>query len=251
MPEQDEELSLEFIEKEHAGARARAKRIARDGLPDLPANAKLDERKRDAAQYRAGISLLWDRERILQETGWSLQRFLAVERFVRDEDKRLMDNVDPRAVFSEYRTQQLQAAAELEDLAEIFRHSRQFNALVSAVKARSDILDKVIKTGQELGIVKRAAREVNVTGQIDFKSMSIRELRVHLRQEMTEVRELLAPPEEVGGLAATVLARVLGAPEEPEAPGNGKPKGARRVKRLKTAAAPPSTPAETPEPAQG
>jgi hypothetical protein len=239
---------LDLIEKERSGARARTKRIVREGLPALPANAEINERKKEIAQYRAGVSLLWDRERILQETGWSLQRFLAVERAVREEDRRLAEEIDPRVVFSEYRLQQLQAAQELEDLAEVFRHSRQFSALVSAVKTRSDILDRVVKTGQELGVIKRAAREVNVNAQVDFRSMSVRELRVHLRREMAEVRDLLGAEPEPSGLAQTVLSRVLSGGEPAAAPDPPRSGRRRRVKRL---ASRPQAPAGAAEPTPG
>lgn len=228
-----DEIDLDLIEKERAGARARAKRIVREGLPALPANAELRERKKEAAQYRAGISLLWDREQILQETGWSLQKFLAVERYVREEDRRLAEEIDPKIVFAQYRLRQFQAAQELEDLAEVFRHSRQFSALVSAIKTRSDILDRVVKMGQELGVVRRAAREVNVNAQVDFRSMSVRELRVHLSQEVAEVRDLLdAEPTLAAGPAAAVLGRVLTQGEKPDPAQDPETRRKPRVKRL-------------------
>jgi len=234
-PNHDEDcVSLEQIERKVAGARARALRIAREGLPPLPENAEIRERKKEIAQYRAGVSLLWDRERILQETGWSLQKFMAVERSVADEDRRLTEEVDPRLVFSEYKLRQLQAAQELEDLAQVFRHSRQFSALVSAVKTRAEILDKIIKFGQDLGVIKRAAREVNVNAQVDFRSMSVTELRVHLRQEVAELETLLGAPARANPTANAVLSRVLkGGREEPPAlPPATEKKKAPRVKKL-------------------
>jgi len=222
------EDELKLIEMDATGSRARTKRIARKGLPELQDNARIEKRKRDAAQYRAGVALLWDRERILQETGWSLQRLMTVERYVNDEDKHLASDLDPRILWSKYRLRQLQAASELEDLIEIFKTSRQYNALVSAVKARSEVLDKIIKTGQELGVISRAAREVNLRSQIDVRSMSVSELRVHLRQEVEELSRLVSPPTEFAGPAGAILKRFDPPPDEkPPAPEG------RRVKRLK------------------
>lgn len=226
---------LDVAEVEHAGARGRRKSIVREGLPELPANATIDARKRDAAQYRAGVALLWDRERILQETGWSLQRLIGVERFVRDEDKRTVDRLDPRTIFAEYRIQQLQAATELADFAEVFRRTGNTTSLVAAIKARSDVLDRIVRMGQELGVIKRAAREVRVDGHIDFKSMSVKELRIHLEREVSEVRELLTPSEKIGGVATAVLSKVLGKPRKLEAPKKEIPAVGKRVKRLKSA----------------
>ncbi len=229
-----EETLLDVIEVECGGARGKRIEIARRGLPELPTNATIDARKRDAAQYRAGVALLWDRNRILEETGWSFQRLRGVERFVQDEDKRTTDRLDPRTIFAEYRVQQLQAAAELADFAEVFSRTGNTTSLVAAIKARSDVLDRIVKTGQELGVIKRAAREVRVDGQIDFKSMSVRELRIHLQREVTEMRELLRPPEEIGGVATAVLSRVLGKPRKLEAPKEEVKESQRKVKRLKS-----------------
>jgi hypothetical protein len=222
---------LELIEKDKAGARARSKHIARKGLPKLASNATLSQRKQEAARYRACIGLMWSREQILAETGWSLQQFLAIERYVRDEDRQLADEVDPRITFSNYKLMQYQAARELEDLAEVFRHSRQFSALVTAIKARSDILDRVIKTGQDLGIVKRAAREVNVNAKIDFRSMNVSELKVHLSNEIKEVNDLFVEEPKIFGPATVVLDNILNNKRE-VIETNSEPVRKARVKRL-------------------
>jgi hypothetical protein len=171
---------------------------------------------------------------------------MAVEQIVREEDRRIWGQVDPVAVFAEYREQQLLCAKELEDLATSFRDSRQFSALVGAVKARSDLLDKIIKVGQELGLIKRAAREISVHGAVDVRSLSVSELRVHLEKEVSGLRKLLAPPPDVSGAPGVVLRRVLTgrsqevggnianeAPPTAQEPANPAPRASGpRVKRL-------------------
>jgi len=225
-------------------ARARALRVAREGFTGLAANQEINDRKLSLARYRACKALLWPREQILEETGWSLQYLMSVERVAREEDReQLQSGADPVDIFAEYREAQLLAARELEDLAQIFRNSKQFSALVGAVKARSEILDKIIKTGQELGLIKRAAKEVHVRGKVDYEKLSIKELRVTLRREVDSMQRMIrgTPGERLPGPAAAVLRRVLPAvteppagevvevpPEEPAAPPRGP-----RVKKLR------------------
>lgn len=205
----DVERDMDLIGIEATGARAETKELARRGPPVLEPRADVGERRRQMAQYRACVALMWSREKILEETGWSTNLLLAVEKHVEEDDRRLHSDVDPRTLFAEYKLQQLQAARELENLAETFRALRQYTALVAAVKTRSDILDRIVKTGQELGVVKRAAREVTLTGRVDFASMSVEELRIHLVRERGEVERLLEPAPAVRGVAGAVLARVL------------------------------------------
>lgn len=249
-----EEATLRDVLEGRAGNRARTLRVAREGLPHLNAEGTngvdnlqaLNKRRRDVVQYRACVALAWTREQILEETGWPLQRLMATEQVVREEDRRIWGQVDPVAIFAEYREQQLLCAKELEDIAASFKDSKQFSALVGAVKAKSDLLDKIIKVGQELGLVKRAAREINVHGAVDVRTLSVSELRIHLEKEVSGLRKLLEPPPAVNGAAGVVLRRVLTgrsqevrdniAPEAPQpaqepaekAPGSSGP----RVKRL-------------------
>jgi len=192
-------------------ARSRALEVARRGFRRFAPNQEPNERKLAIAQYRACRALLWTREQILEETGWSRQWLASVERLAREEDSVLLEKgADPVEIFTEYREAQLLAARELEDLAQIFRSSKQFSALVGAVKARSEILDKIIKTGQELGLIRRAAKEIRVRGKVNYETKTIKELRLLLRGEFEEMQRLIrAPGEVVSGPAAAVLRRVL------------------------------------------
>lgn len=197
--ERRDEVSLESIETAKAGARARAKRIARIGVRGLRKNQELNQKKKDAIQYRACRALLWERERILLETGWSLQWFMSIEKYVGDEDRRLWSETDSRSIFASYREQQLQIAGELEDLSEIFRGSKQFSALVSALRTRADVLDRIVKIGQELGVIHKTAKQLEVSGTVDVTQLNVTELRVHITKQVEEINRLLVPVD--GGTA--------------------------------------------------
>lgn len=186
--EDKDDLKLE------GGARERAEKVAREGPPVQ--RDELSKAKREVAQYRAGVALLWDENRILAETGWNAQKFYAVRKEVEKLDEQLAKGTDTSKVWAEYREQQFQCARELEDLAAIFRGAKQFNALVAAVKARSDILSAVLKAGQDLGVVNRASKKIEIKGRVDLNRMSVAEIRVHLRTELQEIESLMVLPEE-------------------------------------------------------
>lgn len=210
----------------NSGARAKSKQIASRGLPDFADNAKINKYRKAAAQYRACVALMYTREEIIQETGWSLQWLMTMEKYVEDEDKKLNERKDPRIVFAEYRQRQLQCARELDDLCEIFRKSKQFSALVNAVKARSDILDRIMKTGQDLGIIEKKAKKVEINNNlsVDVQALSVEELRVHMSKEVDELATLLElPPQPDGTPAGAVLKRLMKADKRPE----------RRVRRIR------------------
>lgn len=215
-----DETTLAIIEQVSAGARARTKRVARTGIGRRKRNQEFSQKRKDAVQYRACRALLWERDRILLETGWSLQWFTSIEKHVDDEDRWLWSDTDARNLFATYREQQLQIAQELEDLAEVFRTSKQFNALVSSLRTRADILDRIVRTGQELGVIHKSARQVEISGKVDVTQLTVVELRAHVQAQVAEVHELLVPIDSPEGTAGVVLQRLKGkfAPKSAETP---------------------------------
>lgn len=241
----EEEVNLRLIEESKGGARARTEKVARTGLPRGRQNQEMNQKRRDAVQYRACRALLWEREQILHETGWSLQWLMSIENYVAEEDRRVWQETDARSIFSVYREQQLQVAKELEDLGKIFRRSKQFSALVSSCRTRAEIIDRIVKTGQELGIIHKTARQIEVTGNVDITQLDVQELRVHISRELESVSALLGGAE-AGNPATEAVAKRLerdfgrevveaeAVLVEPEAEA---PKPVRRARRKKLASA--------------
>lgn len=225
-------------------ARERTREIARYGVQHelRDKDQLLSKMSHCLIQYRACRALCWSKTQILKETGWSHQWYLSVKKAAEKQDREIWGRggADPIRVFVEYREQQLLAVKELEDLAIAFRQSSQFSALVSAIKTRSEILDKILKTGQDLGVIKRSAREVKITGGVEIKGMTLAQLQVTLSKEMSGLRQLLGPAKpELSGPAAKVLQRVLDVPAEVELEEDPNPARvpktkAPRVKRVKS-----------------
>lgn len=182
---------VEEKEESIISKRKETESIAKNGLGKFKKGSEISQMKKDIAQYNAGTALLWDREKFLQESGWSVQKLSAVENSIVKENRRKYSKIDPKIVFNEYKIQQMQAAAELMDIALEFKNSRQYPSLVSAIKTRSDILDKIIKVGQDLGVINRSAKEVNINQNMNIQSMSISELKVTMKKELSDMKEMI------------------------------------------------------------
>lgn len=203
-----DDVSLDIIAEGSGGARARAKRIARTGLGKIAANQEMNTKRKAAVRFRMARALMWDRERILIETGWSLQWFMSVEKYVNDEDRRVWSETDSRTLFATYREQQLQIVRELEDLSAIFRKSKQFNALVTASRTRADVLDRIIKTGQELGVIHKTAKQVEINAAVDVTTLSVAELRIHVQEQIGKITDMIEVKSAPAGAAGVVYERM-------------------------------------------
>ena len=63
----------------------------------------------------------------------------------------MLQNSTTETIFLDYVLRQNQNIRDLDNVQKLFQGSRQFTALVGAVKAKAEILDKVIEKGQEFG----------------------------------------------------------------------------------------------------
>jgi hypothetical protein len=93
--------------------------------------------------------------------------------------------------FVEYCRNQTKLIRDMEDLKETFKASKQYNALVGATRLQSDIYDKMIKTGQELGIIIKTPESVNIIGGLDVRSLSDVQIRNEIASEIEQSQKLL------------------------------------------------------------
>lgn len=95
-------------------------------------------------------------------------------------------------IYTDYVLKQTKLMRDLETLKKTFGTSRQYNALVGAVKAQSEILDKIITRGQELGIISKTPESINVIAGLDVRNMTDIAIRNQIRDELDRAERLLA-----------------------------------------------------------
>lgn len=59
-------------------------------------------------------------------------------------------------------------------------------SVIMAVKAKSEIHDKVLKTGQEMGIIEKRAKEIRVSGNINLAALPTDKLKDMLSKKLKE-----------------------------------------------------------------
>jgi hypothetical protein len=90
----------------------------------------------------------------------------------------------PERTFARYRIDQRRNIHALDQLVEELDGNTQYNAVVGAIRLRSDLQDRIIKMGQELGVIKKAAIETNHNHTLGLLigQMTQGELRTQIKQ---------------------------------------------------------------------
>jgi hypothetical protein len=139
------------------------------------------------------------------------------------------------------------------------RYGGQPSAIVGALRAKSDILDKIVKVGQEFGILEKIPEKKQVIGGFAIAQLSTEDLRRSIVEAVTGLKQLTARYGDtdvlgrplVDALPAPAVKDAELVPPAPAAPnfaGKGKPKmaaaglakaaGARAVNRKKATSSP-------------
>lgn len=62
---------------------------------------------------------------------------------------------------------------------------------ILAIKAKSEILDRTIKMGQDMGIIQKRAKEVRVSGQLNLAALPTEQLKKTLQKKLNQFEELV------------------------------------------------------------
>lgn len=94
-------------------------------------------------------------------------------------------------VYAEYVIQQAACIRDLTKMAATAHGKKDTRALIAAVKTRSDIYDKVIKTGQSFGIIEQKAERREIAIGVVLASLSDEDLRGRIHGELTGIKDLM------------------------------------------------------------
>lgn len=101
----------------------------------------------------------------------------------------------PYRIFSEYIAKKAILIQDLEGMKKSYvskgpKGYKNGQAYVSAVRTQSEILDSIIKTGQELGIIIKTPEKIELVDGRDPRDMNPDELNNKLRDQMEKVSQL-------------------------------------------------------------
>lgn len=189
-----------------SSARQRAIRTVRED--DRSSIEGISQLQRDVAKVRSGRALGWDRERVLRETGWSLSRYLKAEQQMYDDEIRYYQQTRPEIMFGDFKARMDLLINQLNDVMgqlSVSTHNPQ--VFVSAVKVQGELLNRVMEMGQEMGLVKRAAKKIEFDAKIDM-TQSVRQIHLQIQTQLKKVNEMLVDPFEIPGTHDVLFQRL-------------------------------------------
>ncbi len=125
---------------------------------------------------------------IAAKMGLVWEEFVELKKALFDQERVEVSKKSVEDVYTDYRFAQARNAHDLTDMIERFKETKQGTALVSAIKLRSEISDKLIKVGQEFGIIKLEPKK-QVLG-ILVQDMTSNQLQGAVKEEMMRMQAI-------------------------------------------------------------
>jgi len=130
-----------------------------------------------------------DRE-IADEMGISSEELIQVKAKMFDLKADELRRKPIEHTYVEYMLSQLGNVSDLTEMIDTFRTTKQFNAMVGAVRARAEIYDKLMQKGQECGLIKKVADKKEIVGGIIVTDLSNDDLRKAIVGELAGLKKL-------------------------------------------------------------
>jgi hypothetical protein len=96
----------------------------------------------------------------------------------------------PIEVFVEYQLRQLKHISELEEARQRALKKDQPQHAISAIKAKSELFDRIIQKGQELGVYHREGQKLTIKGAMGLVHMTPKQLAEHLDRSFIKLQSL-------------------------------------------------------------
>lgn len=146
--------------------------------------------RRRLAELRAMITAGHTDEKIIEETGVEFQALEILKDEIYKQDRAAIDSADPVSIFIRYCLQQEGIIVELDKVIEKFSTTNQGSAIVGAIKEKSQIFDRVIKMGQDLGLIAKAGGDLRLNEE-SLAGRDPDEIREMIQGELDDLNELL------------------------------------------------------------
>lgn len=126
---------------------------------------------------------------ICDELGLKWEELLELKRKFYDGEAEILRGRSTEHSYVRYVLEQRQCMADLDKV--ISEKNEGNSSYVSAVRAKSDILDRILKTGIELGLIQRLADGGGYAAGEAIKSMNNKEFRVYIIQEIQVLNQMM------------------------------------------------------------
>ncbi|MCK4957817.1 MAG: hypothetical protein KAT00_00420 [Planctomycetes bacterium] len=129
---------------------------------------------------------------VLEATGWSQSRITWARQNVLDDEKRAISQDTPLSTFATFRISCEANVVDLDKTIKLAIQNGQTQSAVSAIKAKQDIAESLIKRGQELGLIAKAVEgKALLIAGVDLSSLKPFELKAMVRDQSASLAGLM------------------------------------------------------------
>lgn len=128
---------------------------------------------------------------IIESLDITPQEYAIAKKFLLDNKGSEEESMTSKQRFAKYVIDQNRCVTALDELILNLNSKSQYNALVGAIRLRSDIADKVITTGQTLGIISKEPEKKMVMNGVVIADVSDKDLRKELAKSIVSFGKLM------------------------------------------------------------
>lgn len=148
-----------------------------------------DELRTAFAKLRGCLTEGLDEGETTQRLGLPWEEMLELKRRFYDNEAEILRNRSTEHSFVRYVVEQRQCLHDLESVISDYQTQKNVAAYVGAVRAKSDIMDRILKTGVDLGLIDRVQEGKGYAAGEAIKGMPNVELRQYIVAEMRVFNE--------------------------------------------------------------
>jgi len=150
---------------------------------------------RDEAEALASIWDLMvegnDDKAIIEKMGVPAETYKLLRQRLLAEKAAELKAKPPEHVYVEYVVWQTQGINDLSKMIAEFKTTKQYNALVGAVRVRAELYDKLIAKGQEFGVFRKTPERKEVVGGFVVADLTNEALRAMITKSLTDMDKLV------------------------------------------------------------
>lgn len=129
---------------------------------------------------------------LCSEMGLAVEEYRALKSAMFDTEAEALRRRPVEHVYVDYMIKQSQNVADLTEMITQFKKSKQYNAMVGAIRARSEIYDKLIDRGQSFGLIHKQPDRKEVVNGIVIADLSNKELKGLITSEMAGLQKMMS-----------------------------------------------------------
>lgn len=132
----------------------------------------------EAAAYIFEQRIRGKRDKTIQEAlGLDADQYAEAAKFLLEHRSEQLRDMPREHVYVEYVIDQKRNIKDLDDLIKNLDANSQYNAVIGAIRLRSDIQNKILDRAQEFGLVKKEAERRELVGGIAIFELGAEDLR--------------------------------------------------------------------------